>query len=308
MKSKLIKILTIILIVFTITNVYAKGVEVKDRNDLDNYGVNKKWNITDKNKGNVLNTPCVDANEKIYDFSDVLTDEEEKELKKEIDKFIEETKMDMVIVIPEFSYINDNENENYAADFYDYNDFGIEFNKYSGVLLLRNTYEADPYFNIYTFGEAQLYFSYNRLENTLDSIYYDIKNKNYPSGFSRFVEDMKKYYKIGIPSEMKSYTVDDMGYLQKLYRIPWLISLLISGIITGIIMAILISKNKMVIKATKAAEYLDKNSVNITRREQMLIGTHTTSHVIDSGGSGGGFHSSGGSSGGGHSSGGGRHG
>ncbi len=49
--------------------------------------------------------------------------------------------------------------------------FGLDDEYYSGVLLLRNTYESNPYFNIYTFGEAQLYFTYERLENVLDDIY-----------------------------------------------------------------------------------------------------------------------------------------
>lgn len=306
MKKKLFNIFIIILLL-TITNVYAKEVETKDRNNEDNLGVNKKWKITDKNRNNVLNTPLVDANEKIYDFSDVLSDDEEKELKEKIDKFISKTHMDMVIVIPNFSYSYDKMNEDYAADFYDYNDFGIDYEKYSGVLLLRNTYESDPYYDIYTFGDAQLYFSFKRLDTTLDLIYYDLHNKEYVEGFTTFIEQMSSYYDLGIPSEMKSYTVDDMGYLHKIYTIPWFICILVSSGITLIVILIMVSKNKMVKKATQASEYMDKDTLQITKREQMLIGTHTTSHVIDSGGSGGGFHS-GGSSGGGHSSGGGRHG
>ena len=55
-------------------------VEVKDRDSETNLGVNKKWTITDRNRGNVLRTPYVNADEKIYDFSGILTDEEKKEL------------------------------------------------------------------------------------------------------------------------------------------------------------------------------------------------------------------------------------
>ena len=60
-------------------------------------------------------------------------------------------------------------------------------------------------------------------------------------------------------------------------------------------------------------EYLQKNTINITKRQDLFVSSHTTSYTEShdssfSGGGGGGFSSSGGSSGGGHSSDGGRHG
>ena len=98
--KKYLKILLIISIYFIgINNCYAYP-KTFDRNELKNYGVNKKWTINENNKKNVLNTPAVDANDKIYDFAEVLTDEEEQILKEKINNFIKETKMDMVIVIP----------------------------------------------------------------------------------------------------------------------------------------------------------------------------------------------------------------
>jgi hypothetical protein len=79
--------------------------------------------------------------------------------------------MDMVFVSINLPYTIDKQNEEFAADFYDYNDFGINFESYSGVLLLRNTYEQDPYFNVYMFGKAQLYYSFARSESMLDNMY-----------------------------------------------------------------------------------------------------------------------------------------
>ena len=310
MKKIIISLLTIIISFSIIINVNAKP-NTYERTEENNYGVNKKWKITDRNKNNVLKTPYVNASEKIYDFEDVLTSSEKEELKKLVDKFIETTKMDMVIVIPNFPYSYDKMNEEYAADFYDYNDFGLNLEKYSGVLFLRNTYENDPYFNIYTFGNAQIYFSYNRLESILDDIYPNIKNNNYKDGFSTFINRMINYYKSGIPKEMTDYYVDEMGYLQKErhFHPQWLLYLATSGTITFLIMLILIKKNKMIVKVRTAEEYLEKNSVNINNRKDVFINSHTTSYTVSSSsGGGGGFSSSGGSSGGGHSSGGGRHG
>lgn len=312
--KKYLKILLIISTYFIgITNCYAYP-RTFDRNELKNYGVNKNWTINENNKKNVLNTPAVDANDKLYDFAEVLTDEEEQILKEKINNFIKETKMDMVIVIPRFHYYNDKENEDYAADFYDYNDFGMKYTNNSGVLFLRNAFINDPYFNIYTFGDAQLYFDYQRLENTLDNVYRDIKNENYLTGFEMFINEMLAYHKSGIPKTMQEYKVDDKGYLHKIYKIPFLPVTLISLAITTLIMLFLIKKNKMILTHHAAAAYLDESSIKITARKDVFITSHTTSYTQSSnsdgfgGGSGGGFSSSSGSSGGGHSSGGGRHG
>ena len=66
--------------------------------------------------------------------------------------------MEMVFVSIDMPYNYDSKNEEFAADFYDYNDFGLNFDKYNGILLLRNNYSSDRYYDIYTFGDAQLYF------------------------------------------------------------------------------------------------------------------------------------------------------
>ncbi len=288
-------------------------VTTYDREQLDNYGVNKKWEITDENKDDVLNTKKVDETLKIYDFSDVLTDDEEALLKEKIDEFISYTNMDMVIVIDDFSYYNDEENEEYAANFYDYNDFGIDFENYSGVLLLRNTNSYNKYYNIYTFGNAQLYFSYERLEMTLDNMYYDFSSSDtygsYYNGMLTFINDMMTYYEQGIPNSMRNYKVDENGYLYEVYKAPWFIITVLSAIITAIIIFVLVKKNKMVTKATSADNYYVKDSLVITNQKEAFIRSHTSRHVMSHGsGNNPGARSSRGSSGGGHGRGGGRHG
>ena len=306
-----------------------------DRQTLENYGVKKDWTIDDSNKDNVLKTPAVDANEKLYDFSDVLTDEEEERIKTRIAEFIEKTNMDMVIVTEKIPYPDEIKNycysesqadqkeqevnEEYAADFYDYNDFGMKFKNNSGVLLLRNT-EIDPcfdamYYDMYTFGDTQLYFVPYRYDSILDGIYNNLHNDNYVEGFLDFINRTENYILSGKPSEMENYYVDEKGFLHKnpaTYQIPWTTAIIISIGVTLIVMLILIKKNRMVMKATQAVEYLNKKSINITNRQDVFLHSHTSSYTVshDSGGSGGGggFSSHSGSSGGGHSSGGGRHG
>lgn len=320
--KRLFKLL-ILIVLFTALPVSAE-VRTCDRADMENYGVNKKWQVTNNNLKNILNTPCVDAKDKIYDFADILTDKEEDELKTKINEFISKYNTELVIVTKSLPYIDDDQNEDFAADFYDYNDFGIDYSLYDGILLFRNTYTSNPYYDMYTFGDTQLYFNKNRYDIILDGIYPDLKGHNYLEGFTNFIEYVDMYMESGKPNEANGYYIDEDGYAQeKKYGIvttdstvmlPYLPIGFGCGILTLIVMLIMGSKNKMVRKAYDANYYLVKNSINYTEKKDEFISSHTTSwtepeHTSSGGGGGGGgFHSSGGSSGGGHSSGGGRHG
>lgn len=312
------KILKLTLIIVTFINAYillptTVNAEVKtyNREELKNYGVNKKWNINTNNKDNILKTYAVDSNQKVYDFSNVLTDEEEQKLTDRMKRFTEKYKIDIVILTDNYQYTEDSQNTTFATDFYDYNDFGINYEKYDGVMLFRNTYEQNPYFDAYSFGNAQLYFYDTRLSNTLDYIYDDIHSEAYYSGFNKFIDKMEEYYNEG---KLTDYYVDESGFLQKQKTASYYLkmiglSMLIALVITGIIIYILIKKNKMVLKATKATVYMNKEKSKITNVQDNFITSNTTSYVISSDtSSGGGHSSSGGSSGGGFSSGGGRHG
>ena len=285
---------------------YSKSnVKVIERNASNKWGVNKHWNINSGNLDNVKSVPYVDSSLKVYDFADILTDSEEKQIYNKIQNFIEHTNMNMVVVSIDMPYNYDSKNEEFAADFYDYNDFGLNFDKYSGILLLRNNYSSDRYYDMYTFGDAQLYFDQGRYDDILDSIYSDFTGKKYLEGVNKFVSKCSSYYDRGLASKYEHAYIDLDGFIQYDYYVPILPCLGGSIFITFIVMLIMVKKNKMVRKATTASEYLDKNSINYTEHLDQFTHSHTTHYTVSSS-SGGGSH--GGSSGGGHSSGGGRHG
>lgn len=298
-------LLIIICILLNICTINA-STKTYERTKENNYGVNKHWNITDKNIDNAKNTKLVDASEKVYDFADILTEKEEKEIYEYIQEFIEKTQMDMVFVSIDMPYTYDSKNEDFAADFYDYNDFGIEFENYSGILLLRNDYDQDRYYDMYTFGNAQLYFDQTRYDNILDGIYSDFVNKNYLTGIKTFIRKCSSYYDSGYAYKFKNSYVDENGYIHTRYHVPVVACTVGSIIITLVTMIILVKKNKMVKKAITAHQYLDKGSINYTEMTDQFLRSHTTHYTVSSSSGGGGSH--GGSSGGGHSSGGGRHG
>lgn len=308
------KIIVLMFLLFITPNVYALNInnassDIK-RSELPNYGVNKKWKINDNNIDNVYNTPYVDASLKIYDYSEVLTEEEEIILYKKINIFIDKYKTDMAIVtvnIPSVGTQNEIDTEEFAADFYDYNDFGIDFENYSGILLVRNTYYADKYYDMYTFGNAQLYFDRARYDDILDSIYDSLHYDFYSIGFRDFIDRVNYYYEQGIPSSMENAFIDDMGYIKYYYRVPYALATVIAFVTTLVVIIIYRRKNVMVYKATNALPYYNKETSNISLKKDKFLHTYTRSYTVSSS-SGGGSRSHRGSSGGGHSSGGGRHG
>ena len=300
-------LITLCLLLLPIT-VTKADVVTKERTEENNYGVNKKWDMTQERIEYAKKTPYVDASKKIYDFSDILTDAEEQELYNRIIKLIDKYNMDIVIVTYNLPYSKDKENQGFASDFYDFNDFGLDYEKYDGILLFRNTYALDPYFDTLSFGNAQLQYYPGRLSDILDDIYSDIHYNRYLDGFNKWLDNIEKYQAY---SPTKDYYVDDMGILKKNYEPHLLLCGIFAGIFTLIFIMVNVKKNKMVRTATQAAAYLNQETVKVLEKTDRLVSSHVTSYTessSSSGGGGGGGFSSSGHSGGGFSSGGGRHG
>ncbi len=307
------KVLFAIFSFFLILGICNAEITTYDRERLENYGVNKHWEIDEYNKFEVLNTHAVDARQKVYDFSDILTEEEEKHFKDASLKFYEETGFELVILTESFYNRDDNDNGGYAQNFYDYNDFGLDTEYYSGVVIFRNTYPGLPWYGVYSFGEAQFYYydePGTRLNNSLDRVYDSMVSGNYMYAFDTLISDLTSMYKQGKEAGMEDYTLDKDGMLvYKPSSIPFLIGSGIVALITTLIfVGINKKKHNMIHKERFAHEYLDRNSIVFTRRSDILYDSRTTSYTVSSssGSSGGSrsFSSSRGSSGGGRSGGG----
>ena len=279
-----------------------KEIKLYERTPENNYGV--KYLVADFKKKN--------GYKHSIELSEQLTDEEEKALKGKIAAYIEKTNMDLVIVTLNEDF-TEQQNIAYADDFYDYNDFALDFEHYSGTILIRNVNKFDPYYYMGTTGNARLYYD-DRLDYILDAIYYDIKSGNYLKGFNNYIGYLNSYYDQGVSDTMKGYEIGEKGKLVEKYTVPYKFILIGASVTTLIVMLILVSKNKMVKKSTEANTYMDKNSIKYRKKDRKLVSSHTVSHLNSSNSSGGGSHGSGsfggghmGSSGGFHG-GGGRHG
>lgn len=251
-----------------------------------------------------------DTTLKIYDYAQILTPNEEESLKLEIDEFIKDYNMDMVLV--SVKYHQRNTTKAYAEDFYDYNGFGLN-STYDGIIFVIDFNFGYRDIYISTTGESiRLYDDY-RINNMLDNIS-DVSNKDYVDWYKSFISDAKYYASLGVPSSNSGTHIDNNGdlvyndsYLIK--NLPWLMIIIISLVIPSIVIVILINKNKMIKKSINANYYIKEGSIVINTRNDRFVTTHTTSVRINdssssSGGRVGGSSTSRGSSGRSHGGGG----
>lgn len=290
--KKIYLIIILTLFMFPLTIRASTNTCTRDENNLN---IPDKIKYNTNMKHNILTTPCVDATEKVYDFADLLTDYEEQSLYEIITEFINHTNLDFAIVT-----INENPKnspQQYADDFYDYNAFTPD-----GLVFLIDMSIREFY--ISTTGQAILYYDDYRINSLLDTSYNSMHIGDYQEAISLFIKQAQLYYDKGVVNA--KYTITENGQIVR--KTPWLILILISLIPTIAITLQLALRNKKVKLATNADKYLEEAKVNITKREDRLINSHTTSVYIPpasssgSGSSGGSFHS--GSSGTSHSGGG----
>ena len=209
-----------------------------------------------------------DTSLKVYDYAQVLTTDEEEELRNDINLFIANHNMDMALVT--VKYHNKSNTMNYADDFYDYNGFGIGPN-YDGVIFVVDFTFGYTDIWMSTTGKAINYYTDSRIDSILDAVSLK-KNSGYYEMLSTFIAESNYYAKQGIPTYSDNYY--DSG-------INWKTIIIWSLIIPSVIVLIFILKNKMIKAATHAGEYLVKDSVVINKRDDRFITTHTTSVRID---------------------------
>ena len=301
--KRFLKVLIVILLLLNI-NVYASTNTLpRDEKNLD------VWDNIDKNKykQDILNTPNVDETEKIYDFADLFSDEEELKLFDQVSNYIENNNLDLVILT-----INENNKINaqrYAEDFYIYNYFGFEDDKRSGSIFIIDMDTREVY--IATSGSAILYYDDARIEHLLDAAYDHLTEGRYYESAEAFIEKITSYG-TSVPSSNNNYYIDPNGNYVKKKSFNFVIPFVVANIVALIFFLVEKRKYKGIIKATKATEYIDSKNIVKGLTSDKFIATHTTStRIYHDSGSSGGSHGGGSSThigGGGHSfGGGGRH-
>ena len=253
------KKLLLFLILFIPSFVLAKEITYCERT-FEDLKIDKSIDINSVNTEDVMNTPCVDVQNKIYDFADILTDSEEESLYSSINSYIEAYKGDLVVVTIEENnnciYEESNScTSTYANNFYKYNDF-----KKDGVLILIDLRIKNDMLSIYSFGNSSSIFDLKAI-NSIKSYSYKYFNSNeYYEGFKDIIYTMSSYY----TKDLSFYNVPKVTTVKESnkYFIFFIISFLISFVSGIIFMSFNYNKSKSEKIISKDSIYVKNNGIN----------------------------------------------
>ena len=198
-----------------------------------------------------------DNTNKVYDYAQVLTDEQEDKLINKVKDYIDEYNIDMVIVT--VKHYEQDTLKKYMESFYEANNFGLDYDK-SGILIVIDLKEND--IGIETFGKANSLYSESEIVKIKDSI--NKKNKYYDKLLS-FIKLSNIYIE-----EDDTYNISKNTLNINLINI-----LLASLIIPTIVIVLLLIKSKKQVNNKTINSYISANSLVINKKEDKFITTHT---------------------------------
>lgn len=211
------------------------------------------------------------SDKRVYDYDDLLTDDEEADIEAAIDEVTAKTELDLVIVTSDGSYGTDY--VAFADDFYDYNGFGIGENS-SGLLLLLDMGNRMIY--ISTTGDGITEFTNSYCTSMTDSYISSMQSGNYRTVCMNFVKDVKHHV-------IKSITLVEAA-----------VALVITAIVFALMYFFILKSYK-----TNGQEFSYDTAANTTldlvdSHDDLIDVRHTTVKINrdSGGGSGGGSHTS----------------
>ena len=211
-----------------------------------------------------LETPYVDTAVKVYDAAGLLTESEISKLQSRIHQFIDKYNVDMVVVTinhnnKQASYENI-ATENFAMDFFDYNDFGKGLQTkggYDGAILVIDM--ENRKFSMLDVGQPHDKYNVASLnyQSYIEKMAPDLTAKNYYTAISTFIDEYESDY------------VNEITF-------PWWKCSIFSLILGFILLSVEKRKYKNIRKATSAANYVKEGSFRLTVNKDTFVSTHTT--------------------------------
>jgi len=275
------KIFSIILLIFVSsvvfgqTDRYSKGERTEQRPHVS------KFSVTPEKMPYILSTPYVDTSYKIYDYAELLSESQRRDIQKRCREFVNKTGLDIAIVTlnenPKQAYKEYAPSDVYIQDFYDYNDFRPD----GVMLIIDQDYGRNRYYDAGL--PYERYFMGSNVE-----IYAEQMKPLYQSG--RYYDEIMWF----INNVEEDYLYDISFPIIKCSIFALLFALLFWGIHR--------SKYKLKRLATSANNYKKEGSFRLTQNRTDFVKTFTTKTYSPK--SSGSSHSGHGSSGGGHSGGG----
>ena len=245
--------------------------------------------VRDDNLDDILSTPCVDDMDKVYDFADLLTEDEEKDLYQKVINYIDTTNYDLALVT---TYDNPKNNaQEYADDFFDYNYFGKN-ETYDGVVILIDMATRELY--VSTSGYAIKMYDDVKINNILDSGYYYITEERYYDTFNNMIASLTNNYNEEFPESNHDLIIDEFGNAHYIKYIPYHLVIILASVITLIVGLVLYFMSRLKIKQADTISYLKSHELN--DKQDNFINTVVTHTIRSSSSSSGSSRSGGGSS------------
>ena len=235
---------------------------------IDNPLIPDNITISDDNKDVILKTPAVDSSKKIYDFKDVLTEEEINQLRKKLIDFIHSSDVECVIIITDDLLGFDI--NTYAKSFYDYNYFSD-----NGIIFVLNITPNEPVVYMDNKGNRDsVYlrsFTQGNVQSILKYIYNDINNGEYYVAFDKYIQILQGLY--DLTNKGGDYKVSEDGTIKK--SIPWIELIILGCAITFIIDILLIYHLKGISKTNKEdiSSKIDEESMVVKLEKDELTST-----------------------------------
>ena len=163
-------------------------------------------------------TQKVDNSKKIYDFANLLTENQESEIHLLIEKYIEQNKLDLAIItLDDNPYgTSANDTKTYAIDFYNYNNFGLENNKDGLVVIIDKSSATNT---IITFGNAQTTYDSQKINAINNSISTFIAEENYYQMIKVYITKLNNYAKTSEDEELICNDERDNKYKCKVPKV-----------------------------------------------------------------------------------------
>ena len=245
--------------------------------------------------------PSVDSSEKIYDYADLLTSEEEEKLHNEIVDFIEEQNVDVVFVTLKTNPYGllEEDTKEYASDFYDYNRFGVGTER-SGIIVVIDMGNRYQFFE--TSGSSILVFDDQIISSINDSAASYLSEEKYYEAFNSYLNDIKEYSASGTSESNINFCIDENGEYykckedeEKKKEVNWFVSLLTGAVGSFVSIFAHTKKYKGVHLATNANTYLKDSTVD-NKVDQFMTTFTSRARISDTSNNGGGPSLGGGSS------------
>lgn len=196
--------------------------------------------------------------EKIYDYANVYSKLEEKDLKEKIDLYVDSTGIDAFIITTRD--LNGKTIDKYTRDFYKKNNYSK--NTVLFVIYVNNV--EDQIYMDSAGKKVAKYYDDSRVGEILKYVYKYVEDEDYYTASDKYITIIQGFY--DLDNKDRGYYLDEDGNIAR--YIPWIEIIVLSLAVTFIIVMIFFFKLKK-----NNNNYILNNANNKLNKENMMIKT-----------------------------------